>query len=380
MADARVGPRRAGQAEGFLAGLHHPISGLDHVLAMVSVGLWGAQLGAPAVWLLPVTFPMVMAFGGMLGLIGVRAARRRGRHRAVGVLLGVVRARRERGRRSGWRRRSWASSRSSTVTPTAPSCRRRERPALQRRLRGGDRVLHAIGIAIGVIHAGAGAASRCASRGRSWRSRAARFCGERWRDRPPRVLAPLTAILALALLPSPAEAHLVTTVGPVYDGISHVFMSPDDLVPILAMAMLAGLNGPAAARLALFAMTAAWLAGGALGFIVGHPTSSIATTASFLVLGALTAADADHRHVWSQSSRSLAVACTVGSTVRRSRKAGRDPTGLLGIGASTFVIVALMAALVVSLRLAWMRIAVRVAGSWVAAIGLLMLGWSLRVR
>jgi len=60
-----------GRAEGFLAGLHHPVSGLDHVLAMVSVGLWGAQLGAPAVWLLPVTFPMVMAFGGTLGLIGV---------------------------------------------------------------------------------------------------------------------------------------------------------------------------------------------------------------------------------------------------------------------------------------------------------------------
>ncbi len=61
----------AGRAEGFLTGLHHPVSGLDHVLAMVSVGLWGAQLGAPAVWLLPVAFPMVMAFGGMLGLAGI---------------------------------------------------------------------------------------------------------------------------------------------------------------------------------------------------------------------------------------------------------------------------------------------------------------------
>jgi len=60
-----------GQAAGFLSGLYHPISGLDHVLAMVAVGLWGAQLGQPAVWVLPVTFPMVMAFGGMLGLIGV---------------------------------------------------------------------------------------------------------------------------------------------------------------------------------------------------------------------------------------------------------------------------------------------------------------------
>lgn len=60
-----------GEAGGFLSGLQHPISGWDHVLAMVSVGLWGAQLGAPAIWILPVTFPIVMAFGGFLGLVGV---------------------------------------------------------------------------------------------------------------------------------------------------------------------------------------------------------------------------------------------------------------------------------------------------------------------
>ncbi len=63
---------RGGEGTGFLAGLAHPVSGLDHVLAMIAVGLWGAQLGPPAVWLLPVTFPMVMAFGGTLGLLGVR--------------------------------------------------------------------------------------------------------------------------------------------------------------------------------------------------------------------------------------------------------------------------------------------------------------------
>jgi urease accessory protein len=60
-----------GEAAGFLTGFRHPISGLDHVLAMVAVGLWGAQLGAPAIWALPVAFPMVMALGGMLGLMGV---------------------------------------------------------------------------------------------------------------------------------------------------------------------------------------------------------------------------------------------------------------------------------------------------------------------
>jgi urease accessory protein len=61
----------AGQAGGFVSGLSHPVSGLDHVLAMLAVGLWGAQLGQPAVWLLPVAFPMMMAFGGMLGLMGL---------------------------------------------------------------------------------------------------------------------------------------------------------------------------------------------------------------------------------------------------------------------------------------------------------------------
>jgi len=60
-----------GEAVGFLTGFRHPISGLDHVLAMVAVGLWGAQLGSPAIWLLPVAFPMVMAMGGMLGLMGI---------------------------------------------------------------------------------------------------------------------------------------------------------------------------------------------------------------------------------------------------------------------------------------------------------------------
>ena len=61
----------SGQAGGFASGLLHPVSGLDHVLAMVAVGLWGAQLGQPAMWLLPVAFPMMMAVGGMLGLIGI---------------------------------------------------------------------------------------------------------------------------------------------------------------------------------------------------------------------------------------------------------------------------------------------------------------------
>ena len=63
--------QETGSIAGIVSGLKHPVSGMDHVLAMISVGLWGAQLGAPAVWMLPVAFPMVMAFGGMLGLMGI---------------------------------------------------------------------------------------------------------------------------------------------------------------------------------------------------------------------------------------------------------------------------------------------------------------------
>lgn len=56
---------------GFVAGIAHPVLGLDHVVAMIAVGMWGAQLGAPAIWVLPVTFPLVMALGGALGALGV---------------------------------------------------------------------------------------------------------------------------------------------------------------------------------------------------------------------------------------------------------------------------------------------------------------------
>jgi urease accessory protein len=60
-----------GVAVGLESGFIHPITGLDHLVAMVAVGLWGAQLGNPAIWVLPITFPLVMALGGLLGLSGV---------------------------------------------------------------------------------------------------------------------------------------------------------------------------------------------------------------------------------------------------------------------------------------------------------------------
>ncbi len=187
--------------------------------------------------------------------------------------------------------------------------------------------------------------------------------------------------LAGALRPAPTDAHLVTTgLGPVYDGISHVLLSPDDLVPVLAMALLAGLNGPTAGRRTLFALTGAWLVGGIGGYLTGAPgpPGTAAAAASFLVLGVLTAAD---RHL----SPSVVSALGVGVGLLHGWLNGtgladsqREGLALLGIAGAIFVLVAIVAAFVVSLRTSWVRIAVRVAGSWAAAIGLLMLGWWLR--
>lgn len=61
----------SGVASGFISGFLHPLFGWDHVAAMVAVGLWGAFLGSQAIWILPVVFPLVMAFGGALGVMGV---------------------------------------------------------------------------------------------------------------------------------------------------------------------------------------------------------------------------------------------------------------------------------------------------------------------
>ncbi len=60
-----------GVAGGFTTGFLHPITGPDHVVAMVAVGMWGAFLGPPAIWLLPIVFPLVMSAGGVLGVLGV---------------------------------------------------------------------------------------------------------------------------------------------------------------------------------------------------------------------------------------------------------------------------------------------------------------------
>ena len=60
-----------GLTGGFAGGFTHPLLGPDHIAAMLAVGLWGAFLGLPAIWILPIVFPLVMALGAILGIVGV---------------------------------------------------------------------------------------------------------------------------------------------------------------------------------------------------------------------------------------------------------------------------------------------------------------------
>jgi hydrogenase/urease accessory protein HupE len=186
--------------------------------------------------------------------------------------------------------------------------------------------------------------------------------------------------LAALLLPATSHAHLVNTgLGPFYDGVSHFALTPEDLLPALALALLAGQSGSRTGRLALFALPGAWLVGGLAG--LAFPTISTATaltTLSFIALGGLVAAEARLRPEW-VTGLALVVGLLHGYLNGSAMSQAKLGTlGVVGIVSTLFVTVALAAALVVSLRAPWARIAVRVAGSWIAAIGLLLLGWSFR--
>jgi urease accessory protein len=58
-------------ASGFTSGFFHPLFGWDHIAAMIAVGLWGAFLGRPAIYLLPIIFPLTMAVGGAFAIAGI---------------------------------------------------------------------------------------------------------------------------------------------------------------------------------------------------------------------------------------------------------------------------------------------------------------------
>jgi urease accessory protein len=190
-------------------------------------------------------------------------------------------------------------------------------------------------------------------------------------------------ILAITLIVAPpAQAHLMNTgFGPFYDGLTHLFVTPEDLLPVIALALLAGLRGPRFGRAVLFALPVAWLVGSAAGLLLASQvTLPVAETIVTIALGVLLAADCP-----------LPIACIAGLAIllgllHGSLNGSELPKTTLsgqisaaGVAVALFVVVSLLAGQAASVRVPWARVAVRVAGSWIVAIGLLMLGWAMRM-
>jgi len=187
-------------------------------------------------------------------------------------------------------------------------------------------------------------------------------------------------VFGLIMCAVPAEAHLNTTgMGPLCDGLMHFLLSPEDFIPVLALALLSGLRGASYGRRALFVLPVAWLLGGLMGLsAVAANSHPFIAAAWFLLLGGLLAADAK---LSLRVTTALAALLGLYQGYLNGTGMGLFETAavaLLGLVFAVFVLVALAAALVVRLRANWPRIAVRVAGSWIAASGLLMLGWAVR--
>ncbi len=175
-------------------------------------------------------------------------------------------------------------------------------------------------------------------------------------------------------------AHLVSTgVGPFYDGAAHFFVSFEEVLPVLALSLFSGLRGPAGGRRLIAVLPVAWIAAGAAGIaLTGGSAPAVGTTLLLLGTGVLLA--------WDRPLPLAAVAFVaagVGAWAgfwngRAMAAAGAGALGMLGSASAALLLAVLAAALAASIRAGWPRIAIRVAGSWIAALGILALGWALR--
>jgi hydrogenase/urease accessory protein HupE len=174
-----------------------------------------------------------------------------------------------------------------------------------------------------------------------------------------------------------AHAHLVQTgFGTFYDGINHLFITPEDLLFVVGLGLLAGLNGKAPSRCVLIGLPAAWLIGGLLGMRAAtDSTFPLISTVSFGLVGGLIAADAkvpDLAMIALTGVLGLVHGFVNGATMAPG---GADWLAVAGVSTATLVIASVLGAIVVSVKASWQRIVVRVAGSWMVAICLLMFGW-----
>jgi hydrogenase/urease accessory protein HupE len=190
----------------------------------------------------------------------------------------------------------------------------------------------------------------------------------------------LASVGIWASCPGYASAHLVNSgMGPFYDGLAHLFVTPEDLLTVVALALLAGLRGKPSGRAVLFVLPASWLAGTLAGRALSLPAQiPILSAAVLIALGALVAAD--RRLPLALVAGAALVGGLLNGCLNGAAMAGGGFSGLaaVGIASAVFMVTALVAGQVAALCATWTRVAIRVAGSWIAAIGLLMFGWAVR--
>ena len=181
--------------------------------------------------------------------------------------------------------------------------------------------------------------------------------------------------LAVLLLPQPAAAHLVQSgLGGFYDGLLHPLVSVGELLPLLALALWAGLRGAGHARWLVLAVPLAWLAGyGLAGVSPPGRAGLLAIVAAGVVVGVLAAGN-----VRVPQAVMLVAGVLVG--LAHGLVLGAESSGLGALGSALTVgcLLAILGGEVAALRVEWTRIAARVLASWTAAVGLLQFGWMLR--
>ena len=198
---------------------------------------------------------------------------------------------------------------------------------------------------------------------------------------PRLILFWLTLAITLIAAP-PAHAHLMNTgFGPFNDGLTHLFVTPEDLLPVIAIALMAGLRGPRFGRAVLLALPVAWLAGTAAGFLLAAPIAlPLAETIVTIALGVLLATESPLPFAFVTC---LAILLGLLHGILNASELPKASLSSLisaaGVAVALFGAVSLLAGQAASMRVRWARVAVRVAGSWIMAIGLLMLGWAMRV-
>ena len=174
----------------------------------------------------------------------------------------------------------------------------------------------------------------------------------------------------------PARAHLVTTgVGPFYDGAAHFFLSFEELLPVLALALFAGLRGARHGRWLIALLPIAWLLGALLAPALSF-LSPLAVLTALVVPGALAAWDR-RLSLATVLVVTVLLALAVGAVNGAAMTtAGLGWRGVFGAVTMAFACASLVTAAVVGLRPVALRVAVRVASSWLAAVGVLALGWA----